>query len=373
MFKIDRTVNRIHPVSRTSFSDLGFRERDHLQEWIAATPDALGEDLLIIQKEFSGFDGTQERLDLLALDTSGRLVIIENKLDDSGRDVIWQALKYAAYCSTLKTSQIVDIYLNHLGTGTRDEAIERISDFLTEADSEDLVLNPTGSQRIVLVAAKFRREVTATALWLLGKGVNIACFQVTPYKSGDDLFLDVSQIIPTPETADYMIQLAEKTASDDQAAGAEAARFKRRRAYWSQLLAEARTRGIAALARRSPSKDNWMTAACGTTGMQYSLIITEQEARVQFEFYMPDKDMNKTLFEMTRQHADEIEAMFHEPVVWRRMDDAKSSRIVVASEVDFLDANTWPEIIDWHLTRLQQWEAAMAPVLPELAERARAG
>ena len=49
-------------------------------------PGCLGEELLIIQKEFSGFDDTQERLDLLALDKDGRLVVIENKLDDSGRD-----------------------------------------------------------------------------------------------------------------------------------------------------------------------------------------------------------------------------------------------------------------------------------------------
>ena len=35
-----------------------------------------------------------ERLDLLALDKDGKLVIIENKLDDTGREVVfWQAIK----------------------------------------------------------------------------------------------------------------------------------------------------------------------------------------------------------------------------------------------------------------------------------------
>ena len=68
---------------------------------MAHEPSALGEELLIIQKEFDGFDDTRERLDLLALDKDGNLVIIENKLDDSGRDVVWQALKYASYCASL--------------------------------------------------------------------------------------------------------------------------------------------------------------------------------------------------------------------------------------------------------------------------------
>lgn len=371
IFKIDLGKNRIDAVEKRTFSELRLRERENLQEWIAHTPEALGEELLIIQKEFAGFDGTQERLDLLALDRSGRLVVIENKLDDSGRDVIWQALKYAAYCSTLKTGQIIEIYMRHIGESSREDAVERLSGFLQDADSEELVLNPAGSQRIILVAARFRREVTATALWLLGKGVSISCFQVAPYQSGDELFLDVQQIIPTPETADYMIQLADKSASDDQAATAEASRYKRRREYWKALLAEASARGVEALARRSPHKDNWMTAACGTSGIQYSLIITEKEARAQFEFVSPDKLLNKALFDYMRTQETQIETALGAGVIWRRMDEAKSSRIALSQSVDFLDRETWPEIIDWHLSSLFAWEKAMAPVLPQLAEMAR--
>jgi RecB family endonuclease NucS len=90
MFKISKSMNSIEPLHSKTFSELGFRERSHLQEWIAKRPSCLGEELLIIQKEFSGFADTFERLDLLALDKQGSLVLIENKLDDTGRDVTWQ-------------------------------------------------------------------------------------------------------------------------------------------------------------------------------------------------------------------------------------------------------------------------------------------
>lgn len=106
MFRIDKDDNSIKPLKARSFLELGFKERQNLQEWIAKYPSCLGEDLLIIQKEFAGFSDTQERLDLLALDKKGRLVIIENKLDDTGKDVTWQALKYASYCAGLKTESI---------------------------------------------------------------------------------------------------------------------------------------------------------------------------------------------------------------------------------------------------------------------------
>ena len=87
MFQVVRSKNRLVRLEERRFSDLKLREREHLQEWLAYTPEALGEEMLVIQKEFDGFVDTRERLDLLALDKEGRLVVIENKLDDSGRDV----------------------------------------------------------------------------------------------------------------------------------------------------------------------------------------------------------------------------------------------------------------------------------------------
>ena len=82
MFTVNHQTNRISPVKIKTFSELGFTERKHLQEWLAHQPDALGEELLIIQKEFDGFEDTRGRRDSLVLDKDGNLVIIEKKLDD---------------------------------------------------------------------------------------------------------------------------------------------------------------------------------------------------------------------------------------------------------------------------------------------------
>jgi len=130
MFKIDMESNSITPLKVRTFGELGFRERNNLQEWIAKNPSCLGEDLLIIQKEFSGFSDTNERLDLLALDKQGSLVLIENKLDDTGRDVTWQALKYASYCSRLSTENVLKIYQEFLDrSDPGSNARERITNF----------------------------------------------------------------------------------------------------------------------------------------------------------------------------------------------------------------------------------------------------
>lgn len=109
MYLINKENNSVEKITKMSFTKLGFKERDNLQEWIAKSPNIFDEELLINQKEFAGFDDTKERLDLLALDKNGDLVIIENKLDDTGRDVTWQALKYTSYCSSLSKDNIKNI------------------------------------------------------------------------------------------------------------------------------------------------------------------------------------------------------------------------------------------------------------------------
>lgn len=50
MFVINPASSSITSLNRKTFSELGFKEKAHLQEWIAGNPEALGEKLLIIQR-----------------------------------------------------------------------------------------------------------------------------------------------------------------------------------------------------------------------------------------------------------------------------------------------------------------------------------
>ena len=130
MYQIDTANNRLKGLKKIKFSDYGLKERQHLQEWLANEPKVFGEELLIIQKEVSGFSDTNERLDLLALDKFGNIVVIENKLDDSGRNVTWQALKYASYCATLNKENIKNIFQDYLSKqGQNQDATNILSEF----------------------------------------------------------------------------------------------------------------------------------------------------------------------------------------------------------------------------------------------------
>lgn len=372
MFRVDRSQNRLSRLVQKRFSDLALRERDHLQEWLANQPDALGEELLIIQKEFDGFDETRERLDLLALDKEGNLVVIENKLDDSGRDVTWQALKYTAYVSGLTKTQIVDIYQQYLdrfcGGGN---AVARLCEFMEVEDLGEIHLNPGNDQRMIFIAANFRREVTATVLWLLSRGIRAQCIKVTPFMLGEELILDIQQIIPTPEAADFMIGMSTKDSEEKITHDTQKKRHQLRLEFWEAALDQLRTDGVTLYQNISPAKDHWLSAGSGMRSCPYQMIFSRDEARVEVSLQRSDAAENKWVFDQLLAEKDKIEAAFGAELDWRRMDDKKASRIVYDEPFDGFDRSVWPQMIAWLSDHIRKLEAAFSEPLARLNRQIR--
>ena len=372
MFRVDRSQNRLSRLVQKRFSDLALRERDHLQEWLANQPDALGEELLIIQKEFDGFDETRERLDLLALDKDGNLVVIENKLDDSGRDVTWQALKYTAYVSSLTKTQIVDIYQQYLdrfcGGGN---AVARLCEFMEVEDLGEIHLNPGNDQRMIFIAANFRREVTATVLWLLTRGIKAQCFKDTPYMLNEELILDIQQIIPTPEAADFMIGMSTKDNEEKVTHDTQKERHKLRYQFWEAALERLRADGVELFRNISPSRGHWLGAGSGVRHCPYQMIFARDEARVELSLGRSDTAENKWLFDQLCAQKDQLEARFGAPLTWRRMDDNKQSLIVYAHPFEGHNRAEWPAMVVWLYDHIQKLEATFREPMARLNRQLR--
>jgi hypothetical protein len=197
MYKVDIETKQISRLSPKQFSELGLKERFDIQEWIDKSPEILGEDLLIISKEL--ILPSDIRLDLLAIDRKGRLVIIELKRDDSGKFVEWQAIKYASYCSNFQQDEILEYFAKYLESDEND-ARQQIEDFI-EVELE----NMNQEQRIILVAKEFHSDVASAVLWLRDFEIDIKCIRLQPYIDTDDnLFITPTIIIPLPEAKDYI-------------------------------------------------------------------------------------------------------------------------------------------------------------------------
>lgn len=197
MFRVDIEGKRLQELTPKKFAELGLRERFDIQEWIEKAPQILGEDLMIIGKEVILPSG--KRLDLLAIDKAGSVVVIELKRDDSGDAVEWQAIKYASYCANWLPEEIyrqVSVYLEV----SEPEARQAIEQFL-DTDLEDL----NKSQRIILASRQFNSEVASAVFWLREQGLDIQCTRLAPFVDQEgNLFLTPDTIIPLPEARDYI-------------------------------------------------------------------------------------------------------------------------------------------------------------------------
>jgi len=366
MFLIDKSNKRAVSLEKKAFSELYLTERYDLQEWIAHNPDILGERLLIIQKEFAGFSDTKERLDLLALDENGNLVIIENKLDDSGRDVVWQALKYVSYCATLTKADICDIFQNYLGEGLISK--DKIADFFDNPDFESIRLNPNdGDQRIILVAANFKREVTSTVLWLRDHGVDITCIKVSVYMDDGKLYLDTEQILPIKDIGDYQIRLSAKKQEDIISSGEQATSQKLTRTFWEKALPTLRKR-TGLFANVSASADNWLNGTSGYGGVAFNPIILKDKARAELYIDTGDAERNKKIFGILYTEKDEFERKFSAEIDWQELPNRRACRIcVVYAESGLLDIGHWDDVIKFlaeNIAKLMEvFKPALASVL----------
>jgi hypothetical protein len=374
MFQVNRSENRLQKLEEKRFSDLNLREREHLQEWLANQPDALGEELLIIQKEFDGFADTRERLDLLALDKDGQLVVIENKLDDSGRDVAWQALKYTAYVSSLTKTQIIDIYQQYLerycGGGN---AAGQICEFLEVEELDEVVLNPGNDQRLIFVAANFRKEVTSTVLWLRGNGIDARCFRVTPFEHSKEILIDVRPVIPTPEAEDFMIKMAEKGIEERQAQGAQQKAEQLKLKYWQQLSPMlAKTEGHS-FREMVPPNRYYISSKSPIARCRYALVVLKSQIRIELVIETADAERNLWIHEELCKRSQEIENVFGGEIEWAPKISGGSKKIQSAFTFQLNDIETWEEALDWHLKGIVAWEKALQGPMSELNQGFKSG
>lgn len=187
-------------------AQLGIRERDDLQRVLRENIDAVSPDTLIISEEFSNWQDSNRRIDLLGIDPDGTLVVIELKRTEDGGHMDLQAIRYAAMVSTLTFDQVLEAFTKFVKKGGKEVDADELLRSHLDCEPEEI-----GEQtRIVLVSADFNSEISTAALWLNEQGLNISCVRLTSYRDGETIYFDAQQIIPLPEATDYMVKSREK-------------------------------------------------------------------------------------------------------------------------------------------------------------------
>jgi hypothetical protein len=212
---------RLLEVPVEKFAALNMYERDDLQRLLRNDITPLGRDLLVIAEEFGRWEDARRRIDLLAVDTAGRLVVIELKRTEAGGHMDLQAIRYAAMISTMSFEDVVAAYEGLLARYNAHDDVDartKLESFLAVDDESGEEPTVSSQVRIILVSADFGREITTTILWLNSfEGMDVRCFRLIPYDLDGRVVLDVQQVIPLPEAADYQVRVRRKEAERERA------------------------------------------------------------------------------------------------------------------------------------------------------------
>lgn len=200
---------QIVPVEPTTFEEQGLKERSDLQALLKSQIDVISPDTWVVAEEFSDWEDSRLRIDLLGIDRDANLVVIELKRTESGGHMELQAIRYAAMISTLTFDRLVKIYEEYLSRNDAEkDAKYELLKFLHWKDPKEEEFGQ--KVRIVLASAEFSKELTTSVLWLNDQGLDIRCVRMAPCDNDGQILLDVQTVIPIPEAEGYQVGIREK-------------------------------------------------------------------------------------------------------------------------------------------------------------------
>lgn len=353
--------DRFNPFPQTSFSSLGVKERNDLQRILRTQIDVLGEELYVISEEFSDWDDSRRRIDLLAIDKLANLVVIELKRTTDGGHMELQAIRYASMVSTMTFDRAVQIhakYLSDIGLSGKDPRILML-DFLDwdEPNSESFATDV----RIVLVSEDFSKELTTAVLWLRDREIDIKCIRLRPYCKEGMKLIDVQQIIPLPEAQEYQVKVREKEHEERKQ---KAERYNERRKFWEGLVAFAKEKKTRH-GNIKPGEYHWLGASSGTRGVNYNYTIVQDYGLAEVYIDRGDQEQNKKIFDALSLMKQEIEQVFNGQLTWARLDDKRASRIKAYVRTGGYRSpeSEWPTIQEEMVQTMIRLESALdAPI-----------
>jgi hypothetical protein len=315
------TVGRLQKIA---LKEVFVHEARGFTPWLAQNIDVLSDALNLpglrvveTEKTVGSFS-----LDILAEDGAGEPVIIENQIYQTDHDHLGKVLTYLTNLNA-KTA----IWIS---SDPRPEHIRAMA-WLNESSPAD---------------------------------VSFYLVRLEAYRIGDSPAAPMfSRIVePSPEAKQI---------------GAEkeqlAQRHLDRKEFWAQLLSQAKLK-TSLHSHVSPSKENFLGASGGVSGLTYYYTILMNDARV--ELYIDRgseaEGQNKAIFDALLDRQPEIERSFGLPLHWERLEDKRACRVSYSLGVGGLrNRDQWTMIADSMVNAMIQLHKSIGGLAEAAAQKVR--
>ena len=235
------------------------------------------------------------RCDILCRDEiTGRVVLIENQLEQTNHDHLGKILTYA---SGLDASVVV------------------------------------------WVVASARDEHASAIEWLnkhTDDSISFFLLEIHAYRIGNSEPAPQFKIIEQPND---FVKTVKRIAQDKSVNESQSRRLE----FWTQFNDILEQRGKP-FNKRKATTDHWYSVAVGSSECQISIDLVNKDHKIRVGLWISD---NKDRFDYMRQHKEEIEAAMGFQLFWQRLDNKKSSLICTYIKgLDFKAQDNYPELMN---------------------------
>jgi hypothetical protein len=285
----------IGKIQRIPLRNVWNHEAHCFTVWLSENMDVLGDvlgfDLSLVEREARAGDFS---LDLLAEDSDGRTIVIENQLARSDHDHLGKLVTYLAAFEAPIAVWIVG--------EPRPEHTKAVA-WLNDSSEAEFHL---------LRAEAIRVDESKHALLL------------TPI------------VGPSREAKAVAKEKREKSE-----------RHELRRAFWTDLLNSAREQRFNLHNNISPGDSNYVGTSAGQSGLFYNYVIRKGDWRVELYIDVGDPDKNAAIFKRLAQRRSEIDSACEATLQWEPLEGKQACRVTTPwnqSGGYHTAAEAWPDL-----------------------------
>jgi hypothetical protein len=290
--------------------------------WLSENLELLAEALQIDELELKGTEvaAGDFRLDILAEDSEGHAVLIENQFGATDHRHLGQLISYVASQSRQAT--------------------------------------------VVWVAERFKDDHRAAIDWLNANTIDDYGFfavEIEALQIGDSDPAPFFNVVAKPNAWARRVSAVTR----QSASGDAPERYRVRLAYWTAFADFLRQRNSAFSIRR-PGKDHWHSFSAGRAGVVISNTIYTKKKRIGVELYFHNDPLKAGIRQLAAER-EAIEAEFGETLDWQELPTKKASRIAIFREgFDPADETTFPEQHAWLLSRMEAFRRVFGSRIRQL-------
>jgi len=304
-------MHMIGKIDRVPLRDVWKHEAYDFTKWLQDNIDVLNDasDLSLTSAESEKSAGDFS-VDLVAEDSDGNPVIIENQLEKSNHDHLG---KLITYLTALEAKAAVWIV-----AAPRPEHVRAVS-WLNESSSASFYL-------LKVEAIRIGQSPPAPLL---------------------------TQIVGPSEES--------RQAGEKKKEIAE--RYGIRQRFWTQLLERARAR-TQLHATISPGQHSWVGTGAGKAGLAFNYVVRQHEgdAELYIDRGKDAEEGNKLIFDQLAAARDAVEKAFDDALEWQRLEGKRGCRIRKTTQIGgYRDEEKWPDVHDAMIDAMVRLEGALRP------------